>query len=77
MKSEILNNRFNGPGKEVKTMTSITSHQSMRLRLQHHFNSLHVYSCICNLHISKEKAMQAAKVYEIIVHPFLYLYGGR
>jgi hypothetical protein len=44
----------------------------MRLKLQHHMNSLHVYSFMCRLRISRAKAMKAAKLYEQIIHPFLY-----
>jgi len=35
-------------------------------------NSLHIYSAICRLHISKEKALKAAKTYEKVIHPIIY-----
>jgi hypothetical protein len=54
-------------------MTSITLKQPIRLKLQHHMNSLHVYSFMCRLKIGKENAMKAAKLYEQIIHPILYV----
>ena len=54
-------------------MTTITINQPIRLKLQHHLNSLHVYSFICKTGIRREKARKAAKMYEQVIHPLLYV----
>jgi len=59
--------------KGEKKMTTITLNQPVRLKLQHHLNSLHVYSYMCRLGFSSKKARKAAKVYERIIHPLLYV----
>ncbi|MDH4028009.1 MAG: hypothetical protein OEU95_04180 [Nitrospirota bacterium] len=46
--------------------------QPVRLMIQHYLNSLHFYSFICRLKISRAKALRVACAYEHIVHPFLY-----
>ncbi len=54
-------------------MTSIALKQPMRLIIQHHMNSLHVYSFLCRrLKMSRKNAMKTAKVYERVIHPLLY-----
>jgi hypothetical protein len=53
-------------------MVSITLKQPIRLKLQHHMNSLHFYSFMCRLNISRARAMKAAKMYEKVVHSLLY-----
>ena len=54
-------------------MTTITLKQPIRLKLQHHLNSLHVYSYMCRMGFSSKNARKAAKIYEQLVHPFLYV----
>jgi hypothetical protein len=54
-------------------MTNITLHQPIRLKLQHHMNSLHVYSYMCKLGFCSKKARKAAKLYEQMIHPLLYV----
>lgn len=46
--------------------------QTIRLKLQHHMNSLHVYSNMCKLGFCSKKARKAAILYEQFVHPILY-----
>jgi hypothetical protein len=53
-------------------MVSIILKQPVRLILQHHLNSLHIYSFICRFNVNRETAMKAAKAYEQIIHPLLY-----
>jgi hypothetical protein len=54
-------------------MISIALKQPIRFILQHYMNSLHIYSFVCSLKISKEKALRTAKAYERLVHPLLYI----
>ncbi|MBI4683292.1 MAG: hypothetical protein HY757_09365 [Nitrospirae bacterium] len=58
-----------------RTMTRFALRQPLRWIIQHHLNSLHVYSLICRLRFSRDTARKLAGVYERIVHPVLY--GGR
>ena len=53
-------------------MIGLAIKQPLRLKAQHYLNSLHFYSLICRLKISREKALRFACAYEQIVHPFLY-----
>jgi len=45
----------------------------MRARLQHHFNALHVYCRMCEFYVPKKLARRFSRIYEKIVHPFLYV----
>ncbi len=48
---------------------------SLTLRLQHRLNGLHMYARL-RRRISKRKAIKIARVYERIIHPFLYASTG-
>ncbi|MGD0235342.1 MAG: hypothetical protein ABSC55_12510 [Syntrophorhabdales bacterium] len=48
---------------------------SLCLRLQHCLNALHVYARLCR-RLPKRKARKVARVYERIIHPFLYASTG-
>lgn len=54
-------------------IVSTTLKRPVRFILQHCMNSLHVYSFLCRMNMSEEKALNAVKVYERVVHPFLYI----
>ena len=54
-------------------MFSANPGQTIRFTLQHTMNSLHIYSFLCRLNISEEKALNTAKAYERVVHPLLYI----
>jgi hypothetical protein len=54
-------------------MNTITLKQPVRLKLQHYMNGLHIYSFLCHLNISKDRALKTSRVYEHVVHPLLYL----
>ncbi len=58
-------NRFSNP-------ISAAPKKLIKLRLQHYMNSLHIYSLVCCLNVSKEKALKTAMAYEKFVHPLLY-----
>jgi hypothetical protein len=58
--------------REFRTMTSFALRQPLRWIIQHHLNSLHVYSLICRLRFSRDTARKLAAVYERVVHPLLY-----
>ncbi len=61
--------------KGVSQMTT-TRISPMKLKLQHHLNSLHVYSYLCKLKVNRERALLIVKVLELYVHPLLYAKGG-
>ncbi len=44
---------------------------SLFMRLQHCLNSLHVYARLCR-RLPQRRARKIARVYERIIHPFLY-----
>ena len=48
---------------------------SLSMRLQHSLNALHVYARLCR-RLPQRKARKIARVYERIVHPFLYATTG-
>lgn len=54
-------------------MFSTNPRQTIRFTLQHLMNSLHIYSFLCRLNISEEKALNTAKAYKRVVHPLLYI----
>lgn len=47
--------------------------KAIRHTLQHHLNSLHIYSFICSMNICREKALKTANAYERVMHPLLYI----
>ncbi len=53
-------------------MISLTQKQPIRFRVQHYMNSLHFYSFMRRLKISRERAIKTAKAYERVVHPLIY-----
>ena len=58
--------------REFRSMTSFALRQPLRCIIQHHLNSLHVYSLVCRLRFSRKAAHKMASMYEQIVHPLLY-----
>jgi len=48
---------------------------SLSVRLQHCLNALHIYAGLCR-RLPKRRARKIARVYERIVHPFLYTTTG-
>jgi len=48
---------------------------SLALRLQHCLNALHIYARL-RRRLPKRKAIKIARVYERIIHPFLYASTG-
>jgi len=48
---------------------------SLCLRLQHCLNAMHLYARLCR-RLPQRKARKIARVYERIIHPFLYAYTG-
>ena len=53
-------------------MTSAAIKRPIKFIFQHYMNSLHIYSLVCCLNVSKKKALKTAMAYERIVHPLLY-----
>ncbi len=48
---------------------------SLGLRLQHCLNALHIYARLCR-RMPPRKARKIALLYEILIHPLLYLTNG-
>lgn len=48
---------------------------SLSMRLQHSLNALHVYARLCR-RLPQRRARKIARVYERIMHPFLYTTTG-
>jgi hypothetical protein len=58
--------------RDIREVNTITLKHSVKLVMQHHMNSLHVYSFMCRLKVSRGRAMKIAKAYEQVAHIFLY-----